>query len=105
MHMCPRCGGTINPDTNVCERCQSINNIPEDINNINPVFNNVANMQNNNANEIDPSKVTLREQMAKIDTMSDVKPKKKMTFSKALVLIIIVIAMLLMFYMVITSLG
>lgn len=102
MHMCPRCGGTINPNTNVCERCQSINNIPEDINNINPVFNNVA---NNNANEIDPSKVTLREQMAKIDTMSDVKPKKKMTFSKVLVLIIIVIAMLLMFYMVITSLG
>lgn len=105
MHMCPRCGGTINPNTNVCDRCQSNNNIPEDINNINPVLNNVANMQNNNANEIDPSKVTLREQMAKIDTMSDVKPKKKMTFSKALVLIIVSLAALLVIYMLIVGLG
>lgn len=104
MHMCPRCGGTINPNTNVCDRCQSNNNIPEDINNINPVLNNTGD-NINNVNEINQNQVTLQEQMAKIDTMSDTKPKKKMTISKAIVLVIMALAMLLMFYMVITSLG
>ena len=103
MHMCPRCGGTINPNTNVCDRCQSNNNIPEDINNINPVLNNTGD-NINNVNEINQNQVTLHEQMAKIDTMSDTKPKKKMTISKAIVLVIMALAMLIILYMVVSSL-
>lgn len=103
MHMCPRCGGTINPETKVCERCQNINNSPEDINNINPVFNNTGD-NINNVNEINQNQVTLQEQMAKIDTMSDTKPKKKMTISKAIVLVIMALAMLIILYMVVSSL-